>query len=176
MNPPTISIVILLSVALSLAGFIPTFGGEPVTGDSKPEAAIPVSRLVEKAVSFDGSVVIIEGEIVGDMMKRGSHEWICILDNGTAIGVWADSASVYHEPIIGGYGARGDMVRVTGVFHRACSDHGADLDIHLRTIERLAPGVEMVHPVNTGRAIAAIMFCASGGLFTFLWKRKETGS
>lgn len=163
-------------MALWLAGFLPSFGGEPITGEIKSAAAIPVSRLVEKAASFDGSVVTIEGEIVGDVMKRGLYEWICVLDNGTAIGVWSDSASIYHGMIIGSYSSSGDTVRVTGVFHRACNDHGADLDIHLRTIERLAPGTETVHPVQKGRAIAAIMFCVSGGLFTFFWKRKETGS
>lgn len=176
MNPFKEKLVILLSVILFLSGFAPSFPEEPAADGMNPEPATPVSRLVGKAAMYDGRTVTLEGELVGDVMKRGAHEWICVLDDGTAIGVWADSTTLYSEMLIGGYDAQGDTVRITGEFHRACSDHGGDLDIHLETIELLAPGAKIAHPVPLRRAIAAFMFCISGCLFTFLWKRREGGS
>lgn len=176
MNPVMMRHAVILSAALSLAGLVRPYAGEPTAGTLQADTVVTAARLIREAAAFDGKKVAIVGEAVGDVMERGSHAWLCVLDDGTAIGVWADSAALPARLAIGGYGARGDTVRVSGVFHRACGDHGGDLDIHLAAMERLAPGSQMAHPVPAGRAVAAFLFCASGGLFTFLWRRRESGA
>jgi len=40
----------------------------------------------------------------------------------------------------GGRLARGDTVEVTGVLHRACPQHGGDLDLHATRLEVLTTG------------------------------------
>ena len=121
--------VAFISVVALMTGFIPCFAGEPVIANVGANSPIPIARLVEEATAFDGSIVTIEGEVVGDVMKRGSYAWVCVLDNGTAIGVWAESSSLPEGLLAGGYAFRGDIVRVTGVFHRACQEHGGDLPL-----------------------------------------------
>ncbi|TXT49218.1 MAG: hypothetical protein FD137_750 [Spirochaetes bacterium] len=135
---------------------------------------IAIGTLVDGAKAFDGKTVVIEGEVVGDVMKRGLYSWICLLDEGIAIGVWTNSAEIPSDLTAGGYGIRGDYVRVSGEFHRACPEHGGDLDIHhMDSFERTAPAMHIAYPIRKERVIVAALFCMMGLLFSLLWKRNS---
>ena len=137
--------------------------------------AVPVARLIDESATFDGQTVKIEGEIIGDVMKRDSHAWISILDGGVAVGVWTHIENLYAGLSAGGYAMQGDRVRVMGIMHRACSEHGGDLDIHLESIELLAPGHPVMQPVHRIRVLAAGFLCITGGVFALVWRRRERG-
>jgi hypothetical protein len=47
----------------------------------------------------------------------------------------------------GDYHNIGDSVRVTGVFNRACKEHGGDMDIHCDSIEVVSNGYERTHDI-----------------------------
>jgi hypothetical protein len=139
-------------------------------------AAAPTLRLadiVEKASAYDGVEVTVEGEIIGDVMARGDHSWINILDNGTAVGIWAEKNRLPEIAYVGSYEAMGDRVCVTGTMHRACPEHGGDLDIHAEAIALVKRGSAISHPLDLKRLSAAVALSVSGVLLAILWRKRE---
>ncbi|HYG56564.1 MAG TPA: hypothetical protein VD902_00650, partial [Symbiobacteriaceae bacterium] len=41
-------------------------------------AGVTVSDLVEQAKAYDGKQVTLQGEVIGDVMRRGEYGWINI--------------------------------------------------------------------------------------------------
>lgn len=162
-------ILILFTLVMALA---------PTAAESGPGflAAVPaihLSDIVEKASAYDGAKVAIEGEIIGDVMARGDHSWINILNSGTAVGVWVEKNRLPEIAYFGNYGAIGDRVYITGIMHRACPEHGGDLDIHAETIELVKKGIPISHPLDLKRLGAAMAFSVSGILLAILWRKRE---
>ncbi len=104
--------------------------------------------LIEHSEKYDEQNITFEGEVVGDIMIRGDFTWINISDIDSAIGIWAPRELSDKITYKGGYKYNGDRVRIEGVFHRACSEHGGDLDIHAESIEILEVGSERIHEVS----------------------------
>jgi hypothetical protein len=138
--------------------------------------AVPISRLVDQSYAFDGRTVTIEGEVIGDIMKRGNHVWVTVLDGGIAVGVWVDNSSLRVKLTAGRYELEGDRVRATGVMYRACKEHGGDLDIHGESIELLAEGHPTGHPVSWIRKLAALLLCGAGLVFALMWRLRKRGT
>ncbi|MDP2905152.1 MAG: DNA-binding protein, partial [Candidatus Omnitrophota bacterium] len=80
------------------------------------------------------------GEAIGDVMPRGGNAWVNINDGNNALGVWMDASTAKEIKFTGSYKSRGDSLEITGVFHRACLEHGGDLDIHAQGLRKLASG------------------------------------
>lgn len=96
--------------------------------------------LVSRAKDFDNTAVVYRGEVVGDVMMRGAHAWINVNDGTHAIGVWITAAMAGDISRTGNFKQTGDTVEVTGIFHRACCEHGGDLDIHAQQMRVVVPG------------------------------------
>ncbi len=129
--------------------------------------------LISRAASFDGRVIAFSGEVIGDVMPRGDHAWVNISDGANAIGVWLPLSMLPRLSYLGSYRARGDVLLVQGVFHRACPDHGGDMDIHAFSVEAAAPGAPVGHPVRAGSMIlAGVLLAAAGGAFV-AWRARE---
>ncbi len=96
--------------------------------------------LINNAKQYDGKIVTYQGEAVGDIMARGDHAWINLNDGYIAVGVWVKKAELKDIVYLGSYREKGDIVEVTGVFHRACPEHGGDLDIHAQEVKKIIPG------------------------------------
>lgn len=169
-NDTTFSDAIFVFFALVVA-IVPA-AADPGTDFFTAVPAIHLSDIVEKASSYDGTIVAIEGEIVGDVMARGDHSWINILDSGTAVGIWADNDRLPEIAYLGNYDAIGDRVYITGIMHRACPEHGGDLDIHAETIVLVKKGIPISHPLDLTRLCAAIAFSLSGILLAVLWRKR----
>jgi len=143
-----------------------------------PQAAFSQSlssnELITHAKQYDGKSVTYSGEVIGDVMSRGQFAWVNLNDGDNAIGVWVSGILAKEINFTGTYKSQGDTLEVTGVFHRACLEHGGDLDIHAQTLRKLAGG----KPVNQKTdflkvKISVILF---GALFLIwilsLFKRK----
>ncbi len=98
------------------------------------------SELINKAKEYDGKTVIYEGEVIGDIMSRGEYAWINVNDTKNAIGIWIDKVFTKDIVYTGSYKSKGDWVEITGVFHRACPEHGGDLDIHGQALRKTKLG------------------------------------
>ena len=128
--------------------------------------------LIEKAKEYDGQTVTYKGEIIGDIMNRGEYAWINISDGSNAIGIYVLSSSLDGITMAGNYGSKGDVVTVTGVYHRACADHGGDLDIHASTIALLEKGGIIDEPHDlTKEIIATVLFVAACIATVFVAKK-----
>lgn len=105
--------------------------------------AQPVSskELISNTKGYDGKTVIYAGEVIGDIMRRGDYAWVNVNDGEGAIGIWMKAALAQEIIYAGSYKSKGDKIEVSGVFHRACPEHGGDLDIHAETLRKIQPGI-----------------------------------
>ncbi len=117
--------------------------------------------LIEGSQAFDGREVVYSGEVIGDILNAGDHVWLNISDGSNAIGAWTDRSLTSDIQVPGRYGQRGDIVQVTGVFHRACPEHGGDFDIHTKAITLLERGLPVAHDVQTWKVWLAILLTAA---------------
>ncbi|MCI2057917.1 MAG: hypothetical protein LKJ80_01780 [Oscillibacter sp.] len=124
-------------------------------------AEVGSADLIEDAARWDGKTVSFEGEAIGEILPRGDHAWINVSDGENAIGCWVRADQAEKISLYGRYGVRGDTVRLEGVYHRACADHGGDLDLHADTLRVVSRGAE--EPVPLSRPLAAAAGVLSGG-------------
>ena len=131
--------------------------------------------LIERAKELDGREVNFVGEAIGEPMRRGDHVWLNLLDSGGAIGIWAKRAYLPAIRFFGSAAARGDTLRVRGIFHRSCQEHGGDLDIHAMALEVVARGELTPVTLHGGRmALAAGLLLAAAVAF-LLWRARQKG-
>ncbi|MBI5498996.1 MAG: DNA-binding protein [Deltaproteobacteria bacterium] len=131
------------------------------------------TELIEGASRMDGRTVEFRGEAIGDLMPRGDHVWLNVSDGQNTLGVWIASDALPPLRHVGRYDARGDVLDFQGVFHRACPEHGGDMDLHAETATIVTPGASTTHDVDWIRlAVAALLLLASLGAWAG-WKRRE---
>ena len=104
--------------------------------------------LLNNTKQYDGKIVIYKGEVIGDIMARGDYAWVHVNDGYMVIGIWAPRKLLEDIHYAGNYRRKGDIISVSGVFHRSCLEHGGDLDIHAFEIKIMAPGSEIEQPVS----------------------------
>jgi len=119
--------------------------------------ALSSTELILNAKKYDKKNVVFRGEVVGDIMARGEYAWLSVNDGPNAISVWATNDSAAQVQNIGGYQAKGDVIEVSGVFHRSCPEHGGDLDIHSQRLTKTYPGKMILRPVNKAKLYTAIL-------------------
>lgn len=127
--------------------------------------------LIEKANEYNNRIIEYKGEVIGDVMVRGDFAWVNLNDGAYAIGVWGKKdliTSIVKNK--GGYKAKGDILLVKGVFHKACPHHGGDLDIHIEKAEKLTNGFLIPHRVGTAKVINFIgLSIVAAGLAVLCW-------
>lgn len=129
--------------------------------------------LIAMAHAMDGREVEFTGEAIGELMPRGSHAWLNLLDSEVAIGIWVDRADLPVIRYFGSASALGDTLRVRGTFHRSCPEHGGDMDIHAVTLEVVVRGELKRVPLQAGRMVmAAGLLLASAAAF-LLWRAPQ---
>ncbi len=109
------------------------------------------TELINNAKQYDGQVVVYEGEIIGDIMRRGDYAWVNVLEGTNAVGIWVERPLLKDIAFTGGYKSIGDKVEVTGVFHRVCPEHGGDLDIHAEALRVTSRGRVITESPNLNK-------------------------
>jgi hypothetical protein len=56
------------------------------------------------------------------------------------MGIYMDNEDAKKVEDYGGYNKKGDSIKVTGQFNRACKEHGGDMDIHSKKVEIIKKG------------------------------------
>ena len=131
------------------------------------------SDLIEKAKALDLREVVYHGEVIGDILKRGEHAWINVSDGANAIGIFVHTSDLRNVSIPGRYSMHGDEVSVTGAFHRACSEHGGDMDIHADDVKLSASGYKVSYEIEAWKAIAAAILTLANLVLIFHIIRKR---
>ena len=106
------------------------------------------AELINNAKQHDGKTINYRGEVIGDVMIRGNYAWLHVNDGTIAIGIWAPKTMLRDIRYAGDYHKKGDMVEVSGIFHRSCPEHGGDLDIHASEIKKVTPGSSVIQPIS----------------------------
>jgi hypothetical protein len=109
------------------------------------------TALITNSKMYDKKIVTFTGEIIGEMMQRGKYTWLNISDGEAMIGVFASIDIIPEITYFGGYKAKGDILSITGIFNRACSMHGGELDIHAISIEKVKQGHNIIHQPSPGK-------------------------
>jgi hypothetical protein len=150
---------------------------------------VTTEELVNDMPAYDGKEVTITGEAVGDVMLRDGYGWVTVDDDiystrsieeggelsgytNLGIGVWAPRGELDQINILGGYKNKGDRVMVTGVFNRACHEHGGDTDIHASSVEVLEPGHPISHPFAWWKLILVLVLAAAVLALGSVWRKR----
>lgn len=142
---------------------------------SLPPAPKTLGDLIEGARRYDGSRVVLEGEVVGDIMRRGGIGWLNIYDGTATIGVWGPIALLREVNLAGDYKTRGDRLRVQGVFYRTDPRQGGELDIRASSLAVIAHGARMNRPVTPARILLAAIAVGLAALLGLVWSRLRPG-
>ena len=124
------------------------------------------AELINKSSDYDGKTVVYQGEVIGDVMAREGFAWINLNDASNAIGVWIKKDLTREIAYTGAYKTSGDVVEVTGVFHRSCLVHGGDLDIHAESLRQIEGGNNLKEKLSPRRVKIAWGF---GAMVIILW-------
>lgn len=124
------------------------------------------SELIKNAKEYDGKLIAYSGEVIGEVMLRGEFAWVNINDGQNALGVWMSVALAQEIKFTGNYKSRGDNLEITGVFHRACLEHGGDLDIHAQSLRKLGNGRIVQEKLNLDKVSLSLILL--GALF-LIW-------
>ena len=135
--------------------------------------AVGSNDLIDHAKDYDNQTIVYEGEVLGDILNRGDHAWLAVFDGSNTIGVFVTAEQAKQITVIGGYGKHGDTVRIEGVFHRACAEHGGDLDIHADTMKVLSVGAAtQMHASRLITILAIALPLPAAGLLLLVWKKR----
>ena len=145
-------------VAWLLPGVLPV----PPASAEGPER-LPVAELIAGETAYDGRLVRIRGEAIGDMMLRGESGWFNLGDGTGTVGVHAPADLLARVVFLGRYNVTGDVLEVTGVFHSACGGHAGETHLEADDIRVLARGSAREETVNPGK-----LFLAVGLILLFL--------
>lgn len=112
---------------------------------------IVINDLINKSKEFDGKEVTIEAEVIGDMMQRGEYTWLNVTDGSAAMGIYIETVKVESIQITGSYKQKGDIVKITGTFHRAYDDQGGDMAIEAKNLEVIEQGKLIEEHIPDGK-------------------------
>ena len=124
------------------------------------------SELIKNAKEYDGKLIAYSGEVIGDVMLRGEFAWVNKNDGQNALGAWMSVALAKEIKFTGNYKSRGDSLEIVGVFHRACLEHGGDLDIHAQSLRKIGNGRIVKEKLNFNKASLSLILL--GALF-LIW-------
>ena len=74
--------------------------------------AVSSSELIRNAQGYDGSEIVYEGEVIGEVMQRRDGAWVNISDGENSIGVWMSSELAAAIEYKGSYKAKGDILMI----------------------------------------------------------------
>lgn len=171
-----ILIVILFSLAIVL--FLPALAFAKNASSTD---------LVEKCRYYDGQEVTYQGEVVGDVMVRGKYAWINVNDDSYSTkhsveedtelkgynsgqSIWCEASQVEDIRYAGNYQTSGDIVWIKGTFHRACTEHGGDMDIHASEVKLVKRGHYISHTFNWQKSLIALMLAILSGILFLAYR------
>lgn len=146
----------------------------PVSASAGQPPVLSTTELVENSYKWDGKTVSFKGEVLQDLMVREDGTWMNLSDgNNTAVGVFVPKGVAM--PAISRteeYRTVGDVVLITGVFHRVCVQHQGETDIHAVSVTVLTPGSTKANPIHLDRVVWFVVLAGLLGLVMWLYYRR----
>lgn len=117
-----------------------------------------IDDLIQKSNEFNNKTVTIKAEVIGERLNREKFTWINVSDGTNAIGIWMkldESKNIYRY---GNYKEKGDIIEVTGIYHKNCIEHGGDVDIHADSVRVIEKGYIKNKPIEKNKVELAVIF------------------
>lgn len=153
----TLTLAAVLTVALAANGQ----ASNSIVTTASAADSFTVNELIENTYKYDGRMVVLEGEAIGEVLERGEYSWINVSDGSNAIGFWLETTEAGKIAFFGDYKHIGDTVRITGTFSRNCPEHGGDVDIHCKTLEIVKKGIVVEERIDLQKiVVGGILFLA----------------
>ncbi len=130
---------------------------------------VTINQLIENTAKYDNLVVTVEGEIIGEALERGDFAWINLNDTTNAIGIWMKLSDAQQLQYYGDYSHRGDIIKITGKFSRACAEHGGDFDIHSNRIEVVKEGWIVKEIVSSYKIMVTVVLLIIASILLALY-------
>jgi len=153
----------VLSATLLFA--LPLFAHAATVGEAlSPAEVVVLSR------GMDGSVIVVEGEAVGDVLRTvGGGHWVNVLGDEVGLGIWMDDEEMLEKIThLGSYKQNGDIIRVRGTVNMTCAQHGGEFDLHAESVEVLSQGHPRTHAPRLELGLVGLAGIIIGG---GLWLR-----
>jgi len=145
-------LVFVLFVLIFLISFAYAQNNKPIDSNT----------LINNSSFYDGKMVVFEGEIIGEIMRRGNYSWININDGANAIGIYIPTSETAKIKFAGKHNVKGDIIRVEGILNARCQEHGGDLDIHADKIEIVKKGYVLEEKIIPFKAVMSSIFFSIG--------------
>ncbi|TBR14830.1 DNA-binding protein [bacterium] len=158
-------LVLIISAVYCFAGFAqnPAFAQGVSSND-----------LIDQPARYDGKIIAFAGEVIGDIMVRQDFAWLNVSDKNNALGVWVKKDLLKDIIYTGNYKNTGDRVEITGVFNRACSQHGGDMDIHASVLKKIENGASIPYVADLNkRRLSLTLLGIIGGLWILMLLTKR---
>ncbi|MCX8082612.1 MAG: DNA-binding protein [bacterium] len=139
----------------------------------KSEKIVPVRALFENPSFYDGKVVTVKGEVIGDIMKEGEAFWINIKDGDFFIGIIIDASNKEKIKYTGRYRIVGDTIEISGTYHLHCPVHYGERDIHTEQFEIVESGYVIPEMIQNDRIIGCILL-GIVTIFILLYSQRES--
>ncbi|MDD3726236.1 MAG: hypothetical protein PHI44_03480 [Candidatus Ratteibacteria bacterium] len=137
------------------------------------EEVIPIKNLFEQVSLYDGKEVVVQGEVIGDIMRDGEHFWVNIKDGDAFMGIVIDALQKDKIGCLGRYGIIGDTIKVRGTYHLHCPVHYGERDIHAEKLEVLESGYTVPKPLRIDRIVVSIILGVIT-IFILLYAQKQS--
>jgi hypothetical protein len=148
-------VLTVIALAVLIVAPVPATAGQP--------PLLSTTELVENSYKWDEKTVSFKGEVLQDLMVREDGTWMNLSDgNNTAMGVFVPKD----------YRTVGDVVLITGVFHRTCAQHEGETDIHTVSVTVLTPGSTKANPIRRDGVVWLVVLAGLLGLVMRLYYRK----
>jgi hypothetical protein len=138
----------------------------------KAQEVTDINELIEKAQALDGCEITIQGEAIGERMDRGSYSWVNLNDGTNAIGIWLDKSEAVKIERYGNYKNKGDTVKITGIFNRACKEHGGEADLHGDFIIIVEEGYPVEEQIPQVKIVSAIVLIVVAILMVVIFRKR----
>ncbi len=154
----------IITAFVFLFGLISSVGAmDPEVSDSIA-VKVTTKDLVGDSKTYEGRKVVLKGEVIGDIMRRGQFAWVNLRDKFNAVGVWVSADLTQKIAYKGNYRYKGDIVEVEGIFKHADSQLGGDFCIRAGQLSIIEKGHYLAHPVsatkiNISLSMLAVTLC-----------------
>lgn len=134
---------------------------------------VSINQLIEQEDHYDKTLVTVQGEAIGEPLRRGDECWVNIDDGTNSIGIKMKGTDAQRVQKYGSYKQRGDTVQVKGYFYKACPEDGGETDIHAVDVQIVSPGKPTPEDVPPSKiaAAAGLAVLMVVGLAVYRWKR-----
>lgn len=119
--------------------------------------SVNINDLIEKAMTIDGKTVTVTAEAIGERMVRADGTWVNVNDGSNAIGIWMPTEESRRITVFGSYKEKGDILEITGIFNRACKEHGGESDLHLLSMKVMKTGEIVQNKITMTKLIITVL-------------------